>query len=65
MFSALGPPRLQRVRFEIERSPAALDGYRIVQLSDIHLGPILGRAFARHLVERVAAPRAGSRRGDR
>ncbi len=53
--SALRPPQLRRVRFEIEGWPAALDGYRIAQLSDLHFGPILGRAFARHLVERVAA----------
>jgi hypothetical protein len=55
MVSALRPPRLRRVHFEIEGWPDALDGYRIVQLSDIHFGPILGRAFAQHLVERVEA----------
>jgi len=54
MASALRPPRLRRVRFEIESWPRALDGYRIAQLSDLHFGPILGRAFASHLVERVA-----------
>ena len=45
MASALRPPRLRRVRFEIEGWPRALDGFRIVQLSDIHFGPILGRAL--------------------
>jgi hypothetical protein len=53
MASALRPPRLRRVRFEIAGWPRALDGFRIVQLSDIHFGPILGRRFAEHLVERV------------
>jgi predicted MPP superfamily phosphohydrolase len=52
--SALREPRLVRVRFEIEGWPRVLDGYRIVQLSDLHFGAILGRAFAERLVARVA-----------
>jgi predicted MPP superfamily phosphohydrolase len=51
---AFRPPALRRVRFEIAGWPRALDGFRIVQLSDIHFGPILGRRFAEHLVLRVA-----------
>jgi hypothetical protein len=53
--SGLAPPRLCRLTIELPRWPAARDGYRIVQISDIHIGPILGRAFAAHLVERVNA----------
>jgi predicted MPP superfamily phosphohydrolase len=53
--SALRPPRLRRVEIALERWPAALDGFRIVQLSDLHLGPILGRAFAEQLVARANA----------
>ncbi|MGH0033169.1 MAG: metallophosphoesterase [Myxococcota bacterium] len=49
------PPRLVREEYEIERWPRALDGFRIVQLSDVHIGPLLDRRFARHLVERVNA----------
>jgi len=41
--------------FEIERWPRALDGFRIVQISDIHIGPLLGREFAAHLAQRVNA----------
>lgn len=51
----LRPPTLRRVSFEIARWPRALDGFRIVQISDIHIGPILDRRFAAHLVERVNA----------
>jgi predicted MPP superfamily phosphohydrolase len=51
----LRPPRLVRERFELERWPRALDGFRIVQLSDVHIGPLLGRRFAAGLVERVNA----------
>jgi predicted MPP superfamily phosphohydrolase len=53
--AALGPPRIARLRIEIERWPRALDGFRIVQLSDIHIGPILGRRFAEEVVARANA----------
>jgi hypothetical protein len=53
--SALRVPRVKRVEVALASWPRALDGFRIVQISDIHIGPILGRAFARELVERVNA----------
>jgi predicted MPP superfamily phosphohydrolase len=53
--SGLGPPALRRVEIELPRWPAARDGYRIVQISDIHIGPLLGREFAAGLVARVNA----------
>jgi hypothetical protein len=49
------PPSLVRERFEIARLPRELDGFRIVQISDIHIGPILDRRFAAELVARVNA----------
>jgi hypothetical protein len=55
MRSGLRPPDLRRVEIPLERWPAELDGFRIVQLSDIHIGPILDRSFARTLVERTNA----------
>ena len=51
----LRPPVLERVSFEIARWPRELDGFRIAQISDIHIGPILDRRFAEHVVERVNA----------
>lgn len=48
-------PRLTRLTVRIARWPAALDGLRIVQLSDLHIGPILDRRFAALLTERVNA----------
>jgi hypothetical protein len=51
----LAPPRLRREEFAIERWPRALDGFRIVQISDIHIGPLLGSAFAAELTRRVNA----------
>ncbi len=53
--NGLRPPMLERVKILLERWPAALDGFRIVQITDIHIGPLLDRRFAQHLVERVNA----------
>ncbi len=53
--SALRPPRVRRERFAVARWPRALDGFRIVQISDVHIGPILGRGFAESVTKRVNA----------
>jgi predicted MPP superfamily phosphohydrolase len=55
LVSALRPPRLQRAFIALRRWPPALDGLRIVQLSDLHVGPILGRRFVESLVARCNA----------
>jgi predicted MPP superfamily phosphohydrolase len=52
---SLGGLLLQRVEIALDRWPESLDGFRIVQISDLHIGPILGRAFACQLVARVNA----------
>jgi len=52
---ALRVPGVKRVRVPLARWPAALDGFRIVQISDIHIGPILDRGFAARLTEAVNA----------
>ena len=49
--TALRGPVVRRVDIALARWPRALDGFRIVQLSDIHIGPILDRRFARRVVE--------------
>ncbi len=51
--SGLRAPGIRRVEVELRRWPRALDGFRIVQLSDIHVGSLLGREFAASLVRRV------------
>lgn len=53
--AALRPPALRRVEISMPHWPAGLDGYRIVQLSDIHIGPVLDRNFAAALVARCNA----------
>jgi len=55
LVQALRGPRLARIEIALPRWPAALDGYRIAQLSDLHFGPILERRFARELALQVNA----------
>ncbi|MCI0672935.1 MAG: metallophosphoesterase, partial [Myxococcaceae bacterium] len=48
--------RLQQVRVPLARLPAGLEGFTLVQLSDIHVGsPTIGRAFIEELVARTNA----------
>jgi predicted MPP superfamily phosphohydrolase len=53
--SGLQLPAVRRVEIALARWPHALDGFRIVQISDIHIGPLLGRGFAERLTARVNA----------
>lgn len=48
-------PRVNRVTVALPRWPEALDGFRIAQITDIHIGPILGRTFAADLTRQVNA----------
>lgn len=43
--------RVMRVEVPLTKLPPALDGFRIVQLSDVHLGPTSGRAFMEKVVD--------------
>jgi hypothetical protein len=54
-WSALRPPPIKRVEVRIAGWPAALQGYRIVQISDIHIGSLVRRKFATALVARCNA----------
>ena len=51
--AALATPEVRRVEVRIERWPESLDGFRIAQLSDLHIGPILQRDFVEKLVAKV------------
>ncbi len=53
--SGLRAPRLRRLEIALERWPARGRPLRIVQISDLHIGPILGRGFAERIVQRVNA----------
>ena len=53
--SALGKVALARVTVPLRRLPAALEGFRIVQISDLHIGPTLGGAWLAEVVAGVNA----------
>ena len=55
MLSAARGPGLRRVEVELRHAAPALDGFRIVQITDLHIGPILRRGFLASVVERVNA----------
>lgn len=46
-------PRVREIDVAIDGLPADLEGFRIVQLSDIHIGPTIQKGFVRSLVDRV------------
>ena len=48
--TALGPPDLLQVPVRLRRLDPALRGFRIAVVSDIHLGPLAGRAHTEQIV---------------
>ena len=52
---ALRQPGLKQVDVPIADLPQGLDGFRIVQISDLHLGPLVGAPKVARLVVRVNA----------
>jgi predicted MPP superfamily phosphohydrolase len=53
MANALGPPDLLRVPVRLRKLDPALAGYRIAVVSDIHLGPLTGRAHTERIVRMI------------
>ncbi|MPY98460.1 MAG: metallophosphoesterase [Actinophytocola sp.] len=52
---ALGPPSVTRVPIALRKLDPRAAGCRIALISDIHLGPILGRAFTQRIVDMINA----------
>ena len=53
MASALSQVSVNRVRVIIDRLGKARSGYRIVQISDVHVGPTIGKDFIERIVARI------------
>ncbi len=53
--SGLGKVMLRELAIKLPRLPASMNGTSIVQLTDVHLGPTIGRAFIEDLVRRTNA----------
>ncbi|MFF0294723.1 metallophosphoesterase [Kitasatospora sp. NPDC004614] len=54
-YEVLRGPQVKRVTVPLAKLPRAAHGYRIAVVSDIHLGPILGRAHTRRIVDTINA----------
>ncbi|GGQ59473.1 metallophosphoesterase [Streptomyces asoensis] len=54
-YGVLRGPRVKRVTVPLARLPRRAHGYRIAVVSDIHLGPVLGRGFAQRVVDTINA----------
>ncbi|MDN3056793.1 metallophosphoesterase [Streptomyces sp. SRF1] len=52
-YSVLRGPRLKRITVPLAKLPRRAHGFRIAVVSDIHLGPILGRAHTQRIVETI------------
>ncbi|WP_327115225.1 metallophosphoesterase [Nocardia sp. NBC_01730] len=52
-YSVLDGPSVKHVAVPLAKLPRRADGFRITVVSDIHLGPILGRGFAERVVHTV------------
>jgi predicted MPP superfamily phosphohydrolase len=51
--TALGPPDLLRVPVRLRKLDEAFGGFRIAVVSDIHLGPLAGRAHTERIVAMI------------
>ncbi|MGW7821223.1 metallophosphoesterase [Streptomyces puniciscabiei] len=56
-YGVLCGPRVKQVTVPLAKLPRAAHGFRIAVVSDIHLGPLLGRDFAQRVVDTVNATR--------
>ncbi|MEU7350931.1 putative metallophosphoesterase [Streptomyces sp. ADI96-15] len=52
-YGVLRGPRLKHVTVPLAKLPRAAHGYRIAVVSDVHLGPILGRGHTQRIVDTV------------
>ncbi|XP_060723002.1 transmembrane protein with metallophosphoesterase domain [Tachysurus vachellii] len=53
LLNAAQPPQLVEVEVPLEKLPASMDGLKVVLLSDIHLGPTVGRSQLQRIVTMV------------
>ncbi|MEJ1197142.1 MULTISPECIES: metallophosphoesterase [unclassified Streptomyces] len=52
-YGVLNGPTVKRVTVPLAKLPRAAHGFRIAVVSDVHLGPVLGRGFAQKVVDTI------------
>ncbi|MEZ0260758.1 MAG: metallophosphoesterase [Alphaproteobacteria bacterium] len=50
MWQALGGPKVKRIEIKLKDLPDTFDGFTIAQISDLHVGPTIGRRYAQKVV---------------
>lgn len=53
VWSAVRPVEVKRLTIRLKKLPEALHGLRLVQLTDMHVGPTIGRNFVEDIVSKV------------
>jgi predicted MPP superfamily phosphohydrolase len=53
--AAVGPVRIEKVLVRLRKFPAKLGGFKVVQITDLHIGPTLGKTWLEDVVARVNA----------
>lgn len=53
LFQAAARPRVERVEITLPNLPHAFEGFSIVQISDVHIGPLLHRDFLNGVVDQI------------
>ncbi|MFF2845080.1 metallophosphoesterase [Streptomyces sp. NPDC058001] len=56
-YGVLRGPSVKRVTVPLAKLPRSTHGFRIAVVSDIHLGPILGRSFSQRVVDTINSTR--------
>ena len=52
-FSQTQTPKLKEQEIYLTHLPQEFDGYKIVQISDLHMGPVLRRYFLNNIITRI------------
>ncbi len=58
MFEATAGPVTQEVTIRLPALPKSFDGFRIAQISDVHIGPLIHRDYLENVAQRVLALKA-------
>ncbi|MEM9726939.1 MAG: metallophosphoesterase [Myxococcota bacterium] len=53
VWSAIRPVEVKRLTVKLKNLPESLSGFRLVQLSDVHVGPTIGQGFVEDVVRKV------------
>ena len=51
--SALGPVQIKELTVKLRGLPRELSGFRLVQISDVHIGPLLRKDWLAHVVREI------------